>query len=51
MKKIENGIKVCLDRKNAMNISAVPPKQYSDRFVKFIHDKVLKPGYEQFKIS
>lgn len=51
MKKIENGFKVCLNKKNAQNISAIPPIPYANRFVNFIHDKVLRPAYEQFKIS
>lgn len=51
MKKIENGVKVCLNKKNALNISAIPPNPYAIRFVNFIHNKVLRPAYEQFKIT
>ena len=51
MKKIENGIKVCINKKDANNISAIPPIPYAKRFVDFVHNKVLRPAYEQFKIS
>jgi hypothetical protein len=40
-----------MNKKNAMKISAVPPKLYAERFVKFMHDCVLRPAYEQFKIT
>lgn len=40
-----------MNKNDALNISAIHPIPYANRFVNFIHNKVLRPAYEQFKIT